>query len=61
MTDGQSFVDRETGAGVRSSVSALPGSLGFRQTTWTRRWKLTKTWVTDPRRATVLATCVSGP
>ena len=55
VTDGRSFTDRETGPGVRSRVSAVRGSLAFRQTTWTRRWKLTKTWITDPRRTTVLA------
>ena len=55
VTDGRSFLDRETDAAVRSEVEALPGALAFRQTTETARWKLTKTWVTDPRRATVLA------
>ena len=48
VTDGRSFTDRETGPGVRSRVSAVRGSLAFRQATWTRRWKLTKTWITDP-------------
>jgi glucoamylase len=55
VTDGRTFVDRETDAHVRSEVRPQPGSLTFRQTTQTRRWKLVKTWVTDPRRATVLA------
>ena len=32
-----------------------PGSLAFRQVTETARWKLTKTWITDPARPTVLA------
>ena len=32
-----------------------PGSLTFRQTTQTARWRLVKTWVTDPARPTVLA------
>ena len=32
-----------------------PGSLTFRQTTQTARWRLVKTWVTDPERPTVLA------
>ena len=31
------------------------GSLTFRQTTQTARWRLVKTWVTDPARPTVLA------
>jgi glucoamylase len=55
ITDGRTFVDRETGPGVHSRVTPLRGSLAYRQTTWTRRWKLTKTWITDPRRPTVLA------
>jgi len=55
VTDGRSFVDRETDPRVRSVVRPQPGSLTFRQITQTRRWKLVKTWVTDPRRATVLA------
>ena len=55
VTDGRSFLDRETDAGVRSRVEALPGSLTFRQTVETRRWRLEKTWITDPDRATVLA------
>ena len=55
VTDGRSFTDRETDPGVRSRVEAVPGSLTFRQTTSTRRWRMTKTWITDPARATVLA------
>jgi glucoamylase len=55
VTDGRTFVDRETGAGVRSRVESIPGTLAFEQTTETHRWRLTKTWITDPARATVLA------
>lgn len=66
VTDGRSFLDRETvdddpahiepvAPGVTASVSAVPGSLTFRQVTQTSRWRLTKTWVTDPGRPTVLA------
>ena len=40
---------------MRARVEPLDGALGFRQVTETRRWKLTKTWITDPARATVLA------
>jgi glucoamylase len=40
---------------VRSKVEPVPGSLAFKQTTWTSRWRLQKTWITDPGRATVLA------
>jgi glucoamylase len=52
VTDG-TFVDRETGPGVRSSVRSL-GGLAFRQTTRTSRWILTKTWISDDSRPTVL-------
>jgi glucoamylase len=55
VTDGRTFVDRETAANVRSRVTALAGSLTYRQTTATRRWRLTKTWIADPERNTVLA------
>jgi len=55
VTDGRTFLDRETGPGVRSEVRPQAGSLTFRQTTQTARWRLVKTWVSDPRRATVLA------
>ena len=55
VTDGKRFLDRETGPGVRSKVEPIRGTLAFRQTTWTSRWKLEKTWVTDPARSTVLA------
>ncbi len=65
VTDGRTFVDRETvdddpahiepvAPGVRSRVRALPGSLTFRQVTETSRWRLTKTWIADPARASVL-------
>ena len=55
VTDGKRFLDRETGPGVRSEVRPVPGSLAFRQTTWTSRWRLHKTWLTDPAGSTVLA------
>jgi glucoamylase len=55
VTDGRTFVDRETDDDVRARVESLPGQLAFRQTLETRRWRLTKTWITDPSRATVLA------
>jgi glucoamylase len=41
--------------GVTASVDALDGTLAYRQVTRTSRWRLTKTWITDPARATVLA------
>jgi glucoamylase len=64
--DGRGRLERETvdddpahiepvAPGVRARVEPLDGALGFRQVTETRRWKLSKTWITDPARATVLA------
>jgi glucoamylase len=53
VTDG-TFVDRETGPNVRSKVQSF-GSLSYIQTTRTKRWVLTKYWVTDPGRPTILA------
>jgi len=55
VTDGKRFLDRETDRGVRSEVRPVQGSLAFRQTTWTSRWRLEKTWITDPAGSTVLA------
>src|SRR3954467_12625818 len=42
-------------SGVSARVQAIDGSLAYRQVTQTSRWRLTKTWITDPARATVLA------
>jgi glucoamylase len=39
----------------RGRVEPVDGSLGFRQTIRGRGWRLVATWVTDPRRPTVLA------
>jgi glucoamylase len=66
VTDGKRFLDRETvdddaahaepvAPGVSARVEPLPGALGFRQVTQTASWRLTKTWITDPARASVLA------
>src|SRR5215208_1951395 len=66
ITDGRTFLDRETvdddpdhiepvARGVRARVEAANGSLTFRQVTRTARWRMVKTWITDPARATVLA------
>jgi glucoamylase len=66
ITDGKTFLDRETvdddsrhiepvAPGVRARVRPLKASLGYRQVTQTARWRLTKTWITDPSRPTVLA------
>jgi glucoamylase len=66
ITDGRTFTDREVvdddprhvepvAPGVRARVEPVPGSLAFRQVTETARWRLTKTWTSDPSRPTVLA------
>ncbi|HET8950989.1 MAG TPA: glycoside hydrolase family 15 protein [Solirubrobacteraceae bacterium] len=66
ITDGRTFVDREVvdddprhieplAPGVTSTVTPLDRSLGYRQVTKNARWRLTKTWITDPGRDTVLA------
>src|SRR3954470_15467049 len=63
VSDGRT-VDRETvdddpahiePPAVRARVEPVPGSLTFKQITETSRWRLTKTWYTDPARASVLA------
>jgi len=65
VTDGRRFADRETvegdaghiepvAPGVRARVESVPGTLRFRQVTETARWRLTKTWLTDPARAAVI-------
>ena len=66
VTDGRTFLDRETvdddprhiepvAPGVTTRVEPQAGTLKFRQVTQTARWRLTKTWITDPSRPTVLA------
>jgi glucoamylase len=66
VTDGRTFLDRETvdddprhiepvAPGVTAGVEPVPGSLAFRQTARTSRWRMTKTWITDPGATTVLA------
>ncbi|HKG66152.1 MAG TPA: glycoside hydrolase family 15 protein [Solirubrobacteraceae bacterium] len=65
ITDGTSFVDREVvdddprhiepvAPGVTASVTPLDRSLAYRQVTENARWRLTKTWITDPARDSVL-------
>ena len=65
VTDGKSFVDREVvddddrhiepvAPGVTATVKPLARTLAFRQVTENRRWRLVKTWITDPARDTVL-------
>ncbi len=66
VSDGKRFLQRETvdddprhieplAPGITSRVGAVPGSLAFRQVTLGTGWRLTKTWITDPVRASVLA------
>ncbi len=66
VSDGKGLLQRETvdddprhieplANGVTSRVESVPGSLEFRQVTQGTGWRLTKTWITDPARATVLA------
>ena len=55
VSDGETFIDRETDPGVESRVDPIPGALAFRQTTETDRWRLEKTWLSDSKRDTVLA------
>jgi len=65
VTDGRTFLDRETvdddpahiepvAPGVSARVEPLRRALGFRRVTRTARWRLTKTWITDPASPTVL-------
>ena len=66
VADGGNYLARETvdddprhiepvAPGVTSRVETRDGTLSYRQVTSTSRWRLTKTWITDPARATVLA------
>ncbi|HEY6776841.1 MAG TPA: glycoside hydrolase family 15 protein [Thermoleophilaceae bacterium] len=66
VSDGRGFLQRETvdddprhieplAQGVTSRVEPVAGSLAYRQVTQGTGWRLTKTWITDPARATVLA------
>src|SRR4051794_26604117 len=66
VTDGETFLDRETvdddprhvepvSPGVTARVEPVAGSLAYRQGTGASRGGPTKTWVTDPRSASVLA------
>src|ERR1044072_6352874 len=54
VSDGRTFSERETDAATHSTRLADPRSLTYRQVTSMRRWRLTKTYVTDPARAAVL-------
>jgi glucoamylase len=54
VSDGRTFSERETDAATHTTRLADPRSLTYRQVTSTRRWRLTKTYVTDPARSAVL-------
>ncbi|HEX5619942.1 MAG TPA: glycoside hydrolase family 15 protein [Solirubrobacteraceae bacterium] len=54
VSDGRTFSERETDVAKHVTRLADPRSLTYRQVTSTRRWRLTKTYVTDPERAAVL-------
>ena len=71
VSDGKGLLQRETvdddprhieplAPGVTSRVEPVPGSLEFRQITQGTGWRLTKTWITDPARATVLRASASS-
>ena len=55
VTDGSTFTQQETDGTTRSVELADPESLTYRQVTTDDdgRWRLTKTYVTDPERSTV--------
>jgi glucoamylase len=53
VTDGQTFTERETDLPHRTEL-ADPRSLTYRQVSTARRWRITKTYVVDPERASVL-------
>jgi glucoamylase len=56
VTDGHSFAERERDSTVQRTVRLDRHALVYEQinTDTQHRWRLTKTYVTDPRRATVL-------
>jgi glucoamylase len=54
VSDGTTFSERETDAAHHTTRLADARSLTYRQTSTTPRWRLTKTYVTDPARSAVL-------
>jgi glucoamylase len=56
VTDGHSFVEQERESTVQQTVLVDPHSLIYRQvnTDKSHRWRLTKTYLTDTRRSTVV-------
>ena len=53
VSDGRTFTERETDVQHRTEV-ADPRSLTYRQVSTASRWRITKTYVVDPERASVL-------
>ena len=53
VSDGRTFTERETDVQHRTEL-VDQRSLTYRQTSTASRWKLTKTYVVDPERSTVL-------
>jgi glucoamylase len=54
VSDGQTFSERETDVARHTTELADDRSLTYRQVSSTSRWRLTKTYVTDPARSAVL-------
>ncbi len=54
VSDGKTFSERETDVARHTTRLADARSLTYRQTSTTSRWRLTKTYVTDPARSAVL-------
>jgi glucoamylase len=56
VSDGATFTEREREDAVHHTELADPGSLTYRQVNTARsgRWRITKTYVTDPARSAVL-------
>ncbi len=54
VSDSKTFSERETDAAHHRTRLADSRSLTYRQTSTTSRWRLTKTYVTDPARSAVL-------
>jgi glucoamylase len=54
VTDGRTFTERETDDATHDTKLADPRSLTYRQVSTAERWRITKTYVTDPDRSAVL-------
>lgn len=61
VTDGRSFAEAERDSTVQQTVQTDPRSLSYTQvnTDRRRRWRPIKSYVTDPRRATLLRACTT--